>query len=147
MSISSTSILQIQNRFTSLEGPTLPLSIPKMAPHREQQQTQSGPIVSSLRTAASHENSIHEAAPENKAAENVPFYTPAQVPAPGTALDTQLSGKPIPKLFTPIKIRGVTMQNRIWVSPMCQYSAHEGFHTPWHVAHYGSLAQRGVSDL
>jgi hypothetical protein len=118
-----------------------------MAPHREQQQTRSCPIVTSLRAAAGPKNGIHEAAPENKAADNVSFYTPAQIPAPGTALDTHVSGKPIPKLFTPIKIRGVTMQNRIWVSPMCQYSAHEGFHTPWHVAHYGSLAQGGVSDL
>ena len=116
-----------------------------MAPQRTQPSTTSGPIITSFRTATTTENGVHEAAPENKAAENVSFFTPAQVPAPGTASEYQPSGKQIPKLFTPIKIRGITMQNRIWVSPMCQYSAHEGFHTPWHVAHYGSLAQRGVS--
>lgn len=115
-----------------------------MAPQRIQSSNPSGPIITSLRTATTTENGVHEVAPENKAAENVSFFTPAQVPAPGSASEDQPSGKPIPKLFTPIKIRGLTMQNRIWVSPMCQYSAHEGFHTPWHIAHYGSLAQRGV---
>jgi hypothetical protein len=98
------------------------------------------------RTAQTSENGTHEPAPVNKAADNMPYFTPAQIPAPGTALNDQTSGKPIPKLFTPIKIRGLTMQNRIWVSPMCQYSAHEGFQTPWHLAHYGSLAQRGVCN-
>ncbi|KYK60832.1 hypothetical protein DCS_01970 [Drechmeria coniospora] len=79
----------------------------------------------------------------NKAAEGVPFFTPEQDPVAGTAVLPQPSGKPVPKLFTPLKIRGVEMPNRIWVSPMCQYSAHEGFHTPWHIAHYGGMAQRG----
>ena len=104
------------------------------------------PIMTSLRTVQTSENGVQESAPVNKAADNMAYFTPAQIPAPGTALDDQPSGKPIPKLFTPIKIRGLTMQNRIWVSPMCQYSAHEGFQTPWHLAHYGSLAQRGVCD-
>ena len=104
------------------------------------------PIMTKPRTAQTSENGAYEPAPVNKAAANVPYFTPAQIPAPGTALSDQPSGKPIPKLFTPITIRGLTMQNRIWVSPMCQYSAHEGFQTPWHLAHYGSLAQRGVCD-
>lgn len=67
-------------------------------------------------------------------------------PPPGTARIPQPSGKPIPKLFTPLTIRGVTMPNRIWVSPMAQYSAIDGFHTHWHLAHYGELVQRGVGD-
>lgn len=91
------------------------------------------------------DNAIGAQPSRNVAAPNVPFFTPTQDPPAGTALDSQPDGKPIPKLFTPLKIRGVTMQNRIWVSPMCQYSAHEGFHTPWHIAHYGGIAQRGVS--
>lgn len=86
-----------------------------------------------------------EDAPRNHAADGVSFYTPAQDPAPGTALSSQPAGNRIPKLFTPLKIRGITMPNRIWVSPMCMYSAREGFHSPWHLAHYGALAQRGVS--
>ncbi|PTB36175.1 uncharacterized protein TrAFT101_000142 [Trichoderma asperellum] len=79
----------------------------------------------------------------NVAAKNVPFFTPEQDPVAGSPSATQSSGNPVPKLFTPLKIRGVEMPNRIWVSPMCQYSAHEGFHTPWHIAHYGGMAQRG----
>lgn len=35
------------------------------------------------------------------------------------------------------------MQNRIMVSPMCQYSASEGFHTLWHTTHLGGIVQRG----
>ncbi|KAH8901889.1 FMN-linked oxidoreductase [Coniochaeta sp. PMI_546] len=79
----------------------------------------------------------------NEAAEGVPYYTPAQKPPSGTAVTPQPDNKPVPKLFTPLKIRGVEFQNRIMVSPMCQYSAHEGFHTPWHVTHLGGIVQRG----
>ncbi|KAK0609603.1 hypothetical protein B0T17DRAFT_501477 [Bombardia bombarda] len=79
----------------------------------------------------------------NEAAQGVPFFTPAQKPPAGTAVDPQPDQKPIPKLFTPLTIRGMTMQNRIMVSPMCQYSAHEGFHTLWHMTHLGGIIQRG----
>lgn len=81
----------------------------------------------------------------NVAAKGVPFFTPEQDPVAGSAVLPQPSGKDVPKLFTPLKIRGVEMPNRIWVGPMCQYSAHEGFHTPWHMIHYGGMVQRGVS--
>ncbi|EON98291.1 putative nadph dehydrogenase protein [Phaeoacremonium minimum UCRPA7] len=80
---------------------------------------------------------------ENKAAPDAPYFTPIQDPPAGTALNPQPSGKPLPKLFTPLKIRGVEFQNRIMVSPMCQYSALDGFHTPWHTTHYGGIIQRG----
>lgn len=78
----------------------------------------------------------------NLAAKGVPFYTPAQDPPAGTAVLPE-DGSPLPKLFTPLRIRSLTLPNRIWVSPMCQYSAHEGFHTPWHITHYGGMVQRG----
>jgi NADH:flavin oxidoreductase / NADH oxidase family len=81
----------------------------------------------------------------NVPAKGVSFFTPEQSPQAGRALDPQPNGKKIPKLFTPLKIRGIEMANRIWISPMCQYSAHEGFHTPWHITHYGGMVQRGVS--
>lgn len=80
----------------------------------------------------------------NVAAKDASFFTPEQDPVPGSASQIQASGKPVPKLFSPLKIRDIEMPNRIWVSPMCQYSAHEGFHTPWHITHYGGMAQRGV---
>ena len=52
----------------------------------------------------------------NKPAPGVPFFSPAQDPPSGTPVDPQPNDKPIPKLFTPIKIRDVTFQNRIFVS-------------------------------
>lgn len=83
----------------------------------------------------------------NRGAKGVPFYTPEQVPPAGAALDPQPNGQPTPKLFTPLKIRDMTMQNRIMVSPMCQYSADKGKHTPWHTTHLGGIVQRGVSSI
>ncbi|HEY7416316.1 MAG TPA: NADPH dehydrogenase NamA [Ktedonobacteraceae bacterium] len=47
-------------------------------------------------------------------------------------------------LFTPFSIRGVTLQNRIVVSPMCQYSSTDGFATDWHLVHLGSRAIGGA---
>ncbi|KAK4444728.1 hypothetical protein QBC34DRAFT_359505 [Podospora aff. communis PSN243] len=79
----------------------------------------------------------------NEAAEGIPYYTPTQKKPSGTAVDPQPNGKPIPKLFTPLKIRNLTLQNRIMLSPLCQYSAHEGFHTSWHLTHIGGIVQRG----
>lgn len=78
-----------------------------------------------------------------KPAEGVPFYTPAQSPPTGTARDPQTSGKPIPKLFRPLTVRGKTFHNRLGLAPMCQYSADDGHITPWHTSHYGGIAQRG----
>lgn len=54
--------------------------------------------------------------PANKPAPAISYFTPAQVPAAGTAFDPQPDGTPIPKLFQPIKIRGTTFHNRIFVS-------------------------------
>ena len=51
----------------------------------------------------------------NEPAQGVPYFTPAQIPPSGTAADPQPDGKPIPKLFQPLRVRGVTFQNRIWV--------------------------------
>ncbi len=43
-------------------------------------------------------------------------------------------------LFTPLKIRETQFQNRVWVSPMCQYQATDGHIGAWHQAHLGALA-------
>ncbi len=48
------------------------------------------------------------------------------------------------RLFTPLTLRSVTFKNRAWVSPMCQYSAHEGVVGPWHLVHLGSFATGGA---
>ncbi|KAE8453297.1 hypothetical protein EG329_011364 [Mollisiaceae sp. DMI_Dod_QoI] len=73
----------------------------------------------------------------------ISYFTPAQEPPSGTAANPQPSSHPIPKLFTPLKIRGLTLQNRILLSPLCQYSAENGHHTPWHFSHLGGIISRG----
>jgi 2,4-dienoyl-CoA reductase-like NADH-dependent reductase (Old Yellow Enzyme family) len=48
------------------------------------------------------------------------------------------------KLFTPIRLRDLDIRNRVWVSPMCQYSAEDGMPNPWHLVHLGSFARGGA---
>ena len=43
-------------------------------------------------------------------------------------------------LFDPLTLRSVKFENRVWVSPMCQYSATDGFVNEWHRIHLGSFA-------
>ena len=47
-------------------------------------------------------------------------------------------------LLTPFAVRGVTLRNRIVVSPMCQYSSVDGFADDWHLVHLGSRAAGGA---
>lgn len=47
-------------------------------------------------------------------------------------------------LFAPLTLRGLTVPNRVWVSPMCQYSAVDGYATEWHMVHLGALATGGA---
>ncbi|KAI9872767.1 MAG: hypothetical protein M1830_001215 [Pleopsidium flavum] len=79
----------------------------------------------------------------NEAARGISYFTPAQNPPAGTASDPQPDGSHPPKLFQPLKIRRMTMQNRTMLSPLCQYSAEDGHHTAWHFAHLGGIIQRG----
>ena len=51
------------------------------------------------------------------------------------------------KLFSPITMRGLTLENRIVVSPMCEYSADEGSAGDWHLMHLGNLALSGPGLL
>src|SRR3984893_9495671 len=51
----------------------------------------------------------------------------------------------LPALFRPLTLRGVTLRNRIMVSPMCQYSSENGFATDWHLVHLGSRAVGGAA--
>jgi 2,4-dienoyl-CoA reductase (NADPH2) len=50
-------------------------------------------------------------------------------------------------LFQPFPIRGVTLKNRIVVSPMCQYSSRDGLADDWHLVHLGSRAVGGAGLL
>ncbi|HEY4651098.1 MAG TPA: NADPH dehydrogenase NamA [Pontibacter sp.] len=50
----------------------------------------------------------------------------------------------MPHLFSPLTIKGITLKNRIAVSPMCQYSSQDGFANDWHLVHLGSRAVGGA---
>jgi 2,4-dienoyl-CoA reductase-like NADH-dependent reductase (Old Yellow Enzyme family) len=60
------------------------------------------------------------------------------------ATSPSLSEKPV-ALFEPLTIRGVTLRNRIFMSPMCQYSSEDGHATDWHLVHLGSRAVGGAA--
>jgi 2,4-dienoyl-CoA reductase-like NADH-dependent reductase (Old Yellow Enzyme family) len=48
------------------------------------------------------------------------------------------------KLFSSLQLRDIRLKNRITISPMCQYSAVDGFATDWHLVHLGSRATGGA---
>jgi 2,4-dienoyl-CoA reductase-like NADH-dependent reductase (Old Yellow Enzyme family) len=48
-------------------------------------------------------------------------------------------------LFSPLTLRGITLENRIAVSPMCEYSSVDGFANDWHLVHLGSRAVGGAA--
>lgn len=48
------------------------------------------------------------------------------------------------QLFSPLTIKNTTLKNRIVISPMCQYSAEDGFANDWHLVHLGSRASGGA---
>ncbi|MGL5406477.1 MAG: NADH:flavin oxidoreductase/NADH oxidase [Propionibacteriaceae bacterium] len=50
-------------------------------------------------------------------------------------------------LFEPLTLRGLTIRNRIWLSPMCTYSARNGVPNDWHLMHYGARAAGGFGLL
>ena len=51
------------------------------------------------------------------------------------------------RLFTPFEIGGLSLANRLVISPMCQYSAEDGHATDWHTIHLGHLALSGAGLL
>ncbi|KAJ7225282.1 hypothetical protein GGX14DRAFT_539446 [Mycena pura] len=76
-------------------------------------------------------------------------YYPLSVPDIGTyEVGTPLpSHGEQPNLFKPLDIKGVTFKNRIFTSPMCQYSSDNGHATDWHFVHIGGFATRGVGSI
>src|SRR3954466_12552200 len=48
------------------------------------------------------------------------------------------------QLFTPVRLRDLEIRNRVWVSPMCQYSSRDGLPDDWHLVHLGSFARGGA---
>jgi anthraniloyl-CoA monooxygenase len=59
--------------------------------------------------------------------------------AQGAGLD-----QPRPPMFTPYRLRSMQLENRVVVSPMCQYSAEDGTIDDWHLVHLGSRAIGGA---
>lgn len=57
-----------------------------------------------------------------KPASGISYFTPAQEPPAGTAADPQSDEAQIPKLFRPLKVRGLTLHNRIGVCPPFTFS-------------------------
>jgi 2,4-dienoyl-CoA reductase-like NADH-dependent reductase (Old Yellow Enzyme family) len=51
----------------------------------------------------------------------------------------------MPHIFDTLKLRGLTLRNRIAVSPMCMYSSEDGFANDWHLVHLGSRACGGAA--
>ena len=47
-------------------------------------------------------------------------------------------------LFDPLTVRGITMRNRIGISPMCQYSSRDGYANDWHLVHLEARAVGGA---
>lgn len=52
---------------------------------------------------------------------------------------------PMSSLFSPLRLRELSFRNRVFVSPMCQYSCNEGLAAPWHLVHLGSRAVGGAA--
>ncbi|EHK96053.1 putative NADPH dehydrogenase C23G7.10c [Glarea lozoyensis 74030] len=102
-----------------------PSTLPKSAPSAGQMDSTSTP-----------KNPL-----ENTAAPKISYFTPEQTIASGTGITK--SDATLPKLFEPLQLRGLKLQNRIMVSPMCQYSAENGKHTMWHHTHLGGIISRG----
>jgi 2,4-dienoyl-CoA reductase-like NADH-dependent reductase (Old Yellow Enzyme family) len=85
----------------------------------------------------------------NKPVPGVNEFYPLNEPSVGTTLspETFPRNQNVPLLFTPLTIRGVTFANRIFVSPMCQYSSDNGHATDWHLVHIGGFATRGAGGI
>ena len=49
------------------------------------------------------------------------------------------------RLFSPLRLREIEFKNRIFLSPMCQYSSENGMPTDWHFVHLGSRAVGGAA--
>ncbi len=56
----------------------------------------------------------------------------------------ELGNEPVPPMFTPFRLRGMQLMNRVVVSPMSMYSAEDGTPNDFHMVHYGARAQGGA---
>lgn len=64
--------------------------------------------------------------------------------AAGGTAPAPAAAHPVPPMFTPYTLRGVTLKNRVVVSPMAQYSCHDGVPGEFHLVHLGARALGGA---
>lgn len=85
----------------------------------------------------------------NKRVEGVDTYYPANEPAIGAPFPSDVfpQNKTLPILFQPLTLRGVEFKNRIFVSPMCQYSSDDGHASDFHLVHIGQYALGGAGAI
>ncbi len=60
-------------------------------------------------------------------------------------MDETAQGKSTPPMFLPLQARGITLKNRVMVSPMATYSAEDGVPGDFHLMHYGARAMGGAA--
>ncbi|EPE04108.1 nadh-dependent flavin oxidoreductase [Ophiostoma piceae UAMH 11346] len=80
----------------------------------------------------------------------LPYFVPKPRVAAGTAIlppGHEVTAESVHPAFRPISLRNVTVQNRVWVAPMCMYSSKDGFFSDFHVVHYGQWAMRGAGMI
>lgn len=73
-----------------------------------------------------------------------PRFPGRKIAGPNAMLEDQALTNTQPKLLEPLTLRGVTLKNRIVISPMCQHSAVDGFVQDWHLVHYGKFILGGA---
>ncbi|TFK56668.1 FMN-linked oxidoreductase [Heliocybe sulcata] len=85
----------------------------------------------------------------NRAAPGVDQYIPLNEPGVGIPYSNEAhaANASLPKLFQPLTLKDMTFHNRVWVSPMCQYSSDNGHATDWHFVHLGGFATRGLGAI
>ena len=77
--------------------------------------------------------------------ENLKLRDPALVEDVTASFAARAAAEPeTPPMFTPFRLRGLTLQNRVVVSPMCMYSAEDGTVGDFHLVHLGSRAMGGA---
>lgn len=118
-----------------------------MSGHTIAQAPTTGSAAASMTTNGHDPNGPVHYEPEHLP--NPPFYwaPSSKVPSVGFPSNKQLhdAGHPIPPLFTPLTIRGLTLKNRVVVSPMCMYSYVDGFLSEFTLVHLGQFALGGAA--
>ncbi|KAI0201980.1 hypothetical protein F4808DRAFT_423102 [Astrocystis sublimbata] len=79
----------------------------------------------------------------NVSTRGISYLTPAHDSAADTPVASKSNDSSIRKLFTPLTLRGVLFPNRLFLSPLCQYSAEYGHATEQHLTHYGNILKYG----